>query len=113
MATSRKQTAPDPEPLVGPVVDEPDAPAAADVVDEIDATGEPSDVESVVEELPAGEDATEPAPARPAPFMSEGIRQDLELTGKATDPVTGGVFTRDEQSGAVSFTDRSGTVTEL
>lgn len=59
----------------------------------------------------------EPADAEPAapaaPFLSEGIRQELEQFGRAGDPVTGGKFERDKETGQVTYTDRAGNVTEL
>jgi hypothetical protein len=64
-------------------------------------------------DTPAGAVAPKGAAAEPAkPFLSEGVRVDLEQHGKATDPATGGVFEMDD-SGAVTFTDRAGKVTEL
>lgn len=59
----------------------------------------------------------EPAAAEPArpvqPFMSEGMRHDLETVGWAVDPTTGGKFERDKETGKVTYTDRAGNVTEL
>ncbi len=53
-------------------------------------------------------------PAPPArPFLSEGIRQELEMFGKAGDPATGGKFEMDKETGKVTYIDRAGNVTEL
>ncbi len=46
------------------------------------------------------------------PFISEGTRQDLELHGKATDPVTGNMLKLNRDTGEVTVTERdSGKVT--
>lgn len=37
------------------------------------------------------------------PPMSEGVRQELEVHGRASDPFTGGLFRRSKESGAVEF----------
>ncbi len=47
------------------------------------------------------------------PFMSEGVRGELETWGRAVDPATGGVFDLDKDTGKVTFTDRSGNVVDL
>lgn len=67
-------------------------------------------------DTPAG--AVMPADPNPKaalrrPFLSAGVRNDLEVWGKATCPATGGVFTRDPASGKIAYTDRSGHVTDL
>ena len=66
-------------------------------------------------DTPAGALAPKAAPAAEprAPFLSEGLRIDLEQWGKATDPVTGGVFEMDPDTKKVTFTDRAGKATEL
>lgn len=53
------------------------------------------------------------AAAPPKPFLSEGVRLELEQSGKAGDPVTGGVFEKDPDTGQITYTDRAGKVTEL
>ena len=65
--------------------------------------------------MPAKERAAKPEspPARPRTFvMSEGVREELYRTGRATDPGTGDALVLDE-SGAVTVTDRTGGVTTL
>lgn len=47
----------------------------------------------------------EDKPTEP-PFMSEGVRQDLLQSGRAVDPMTGGLFERDPDSGLITFTDK-------
>lgn len=47
-----------------------------------------------------------------APLLSEGVRQDIEIHGKAVDPATGGVFAKDK-TGELTYTDRTGIVTKL
>lgn len=65
-------------------------------------------------DTPRGALAPKGAKAEPAkPFLSEGVRVDLEMHGKATDPVTGGVFEMDEKTKKVTFTDRAGNKTQL
>jgi hypothetical protein len=39
---------------------------------------------------------------RRLPFISEGLRQDLEMHGKATDPVTGAVLVLDRETGHIT-----------
>lgn len=54
--------------------------------------------------------SAEPATAeedQPRPFMSEGVRQDLEIHGKATDPATGAALEKDPDTGMVTATDRA------
>jgi hypothetical protein len=46
-----------------------------------------------------------PAQEQALPLMAEGVRQELELRGKAHDPFTGGTFHRDEQ-GNITYTPR-------
>jgi hypothetical protein len=62
---------------------------------DVDTIGEPDD---------ANEDAAKEEDKEP--FLSEGVRQDLLTFGQATDPATGGVFKRDEDSGSVTFTPK-------
>lgn len=49
-------------------------------------------------------------PKRPAPFMSEGMRDDLETLGWAVDPVSGARFDRDPETGEVTVTERASGV---
>lgn len=44
----------------------------------------------------AADDAFRPVPKAPSFGMCEGVRADLEQHGKATDPFTGKVVTRDD-----------------
>lgn len=47
-------------------------------------------------ELAARSTTARPAPVAPSFGMSEGTREELERTGKATDPFTGEALTRDD-----------------
>lgn len=53
-------------------------------------------------EAQAGKSNTRPVPTAPSFGISEGTRADLEQDGKATDPFTGKVLTRDDVRPAVS-----------
>ena len=44
-------------------------------------------------------------PKRLKPFMSEGMRHDLESSGSAVDPVSGARYTLDRASGVVTVTE--------
>lgn len=60
--------------------------------------------------------AVDPAAVQVAeakPFMSEGVRHELEMLGRVGDPASGGVFELDKKTGTVTHTDRAGNVTEL
>lgn len=50
------------------------------------------------------------APARPAPFMSEGMRHDLETVGWAVDPSSGARFELDRDTGDVTVIERTSDV---
>lgn len=55
----------------------------------------------------AGVSAEEHAAEQPRPvFISEGIRQDLEVHGKATDPATGAALELNRETGEVTATPR-------
>lgn len=86
MATSRRDAAAQ----AGSVRQQETAPAPIEPADE----ASPVDVEPVVESKAV------------RPFMSEGTRQDMEIHGKATDPVSGAVFTLDRETGEVTVTER-------
>lgn len=88
MATSRRDAAAQ----AGGVRQQETAPAPDPI--EPAAEASPVDVEPVVE------------PKVVRPFMSEGTRQDMEIHGKATDPVSGAVFTLDRETGEVTVTER-------
>jgi hypothetical protein len=102
MANTRK----DPAPAVEPV----HAPGALVVEAGQDAAPAPA-VEPAQDAAPpvaeAAQDAA-PAPAKPRPFLSEGMRQDLEQWGRATDPVTGAVFVLDADTGEVTVAEQPG-----
>jgi hypothetical protein len=51
----------------------------------------------------AGRNKKTPAPP---PRMSEGVRQDLELNGRAIDPATGALLQRDPDTGEITVTER-------
>ncbi len=40
------------------------------------------------------------------PFISEGVRQDLEIHGTVIDPATGSVLELDRETGTVTVTPR-------
>jgi hypothetical protein len=46
------------------------------------------------------------AKSEPEPFLSEGMRSDLEMRGYAVDPVSGARFEVDRESGEVTMTLR-------
>lgn len=79
------------------------APATAPAVDTTPAPPEP----------PMAEVVTEPEPAKVRPFMSEGMRQDLETSGYAADPVSGARYTLDREANVVTVHDRSGAELDL
>lgn len=81
---------------------DPAEPAAAEV--------DPTDP---AEPAAAEVDVGEPEPPAAKPFLSEGVRHELDMVGKVGDPATGGVFERDKETGKVTHTDRAGNVTEL
>jgi len=90
MATTRKDPAasagalaPDPEPATVPAepVAEPDQ--------------------------PEGEESEQAAVSAVLPFISEGVRQDLEINGKATDPVTGMELVLNRDTGVITATLRT------
>lgn len=70
------------------------------------------DVGAVTEPVtaPAGQPAAGPEAAKaeeaPRPFLSEGVRQDLEIHGKAVDPATGNPLEMDKDTGRVTVTDK-------
>lgn len=77
------------------------------------ATSDVSDLNPTIGVASAPEQPTEAAAEPVAPFLSEGVRQDLEITGRVVDPFTGGKFERDKETGKVTHTDRAGNVTEV
>jgi hypothetical protein len=55
----------------------------------------------------AGASAEEPVAEQPRPlFISEGVRQDLEIHGKAVDPATGDALELNRETGEVTATPR-------
>jgi hypothetical protein len=99
MANTRK----DPAPAVESVHNAA-APAAESVHDAAPPAAEP--VQDAA--APAVKDAQDAAPAKPQPFLSEGMRQDLEQWGRATDPITGAVFVLDADTGEVTVVEQPG-----
>jgi hypothetical protein len=79
---------------------EPDA-AATDVVST-------QDVASLTGGLTTDAVANVPRVVVPKPFLSEGMRSDLESGGRAIDPVSGAVYKLDRESGVVTVTDKDG-----
>jgi hypothetical protein len=78
---------------------------------ELGSDAAPGEVAEVVVEDPRMERVdSEDDPATPVvpPFMSEGVRQDLMHTAEVLDPMSGGVFRRDTESGKISFTPKGG-----
>ncbi len=49
-------------------------------------------------------------PAKPKPFMSEGMRHDLETVGWAVDPSSGARFELDRETGDVTVIERTSDV---
>lgn len=56
--------------------------------------------------LSAAPAAGDDRPAGPAPFMSEGMRHDLEVNGWAIDPSSGARFELDPDTGEVALIER-------
>lgn len=57
-----------------------------------------------------GSRAGKPSSRRPAPFMSEGIRQDLLVHGWAIDSSSGATFVREPETGTITVTSADGAV---
>ena len=56
--------------------------------------------------LSAAPTAKPDKPAKRAPFMSEGMRHDLDTVGYTVDPVSGARFERDQETGEITVTER-------
>ena len=72
-------------------------------------------MERVDVELPTTAAPEVEAPTTPVvpPFMSEGVRQDLQHSLRVLDPMTGGTFVRDPDTNKVTFHAKTGEVVEL
>lgn len=71
-----------------------------------DATQDPPTADAVttddVAALAGVVTAELPAQPKPEPFLSEGMRNDLELLGWAVDPSSGAKFVRDKETGEIT-----------
>lgn len=65
-----------------------------------------------MERVDVDNDDQPPTPLVP-PFMSEGVRQDLQHATEVIDPMSGGTFRRDPDSGAITFRSKTGEEVEV